>query len=308
MRILVFGAGALGSFIGGKLSEKYDVTLYGRENKILPIREPGLRITGETELIARPKTAFDLKELEGQEFDLIILAVKSYDTESAMVTVKDMVGKRSAVLSLQNGLDNEIRIAELIGRERTLGGVTSHGITFVEPGIVRHAGVGETIIGELDGKDTERIKNIGEALTSVGIDTKISKNIESEIWTKGIVNAGINPLTALTRLRNGYLLKIPYLTRLLESTCRECITVAEKAGIQLPECDIVEKTKNVARLTSENKSSMLQDIERGRRTEIDSINGKIVEVGKKHGSKTPVNSALVALVKGIEEGRTSPSH
>lgn len=295
----------MGSFIGGKLSKKYDVTLYGREKKILPIRESGLRITGKTDLVSEPKTAFDLKDLKGLEFKLIILAVKSYDTESAMAKVKDMVGKNSAVLSLQNGLDNEIKIAELIGKERTLGGITSHGITFMEPGRVRHAGVGETIIGELDGEDSERIKNICEALTSVGIETKISKNIESEIWTKGIVNAGINPLTALTRLKNGYLLKVPYLTGLLESTCQECITVAEKAGIRLPERDIIEKTKNVARLTKENKSSMLQDIERGRRTEIDSINGKIVEVGKKHGFATPVNSALVALVKGIEEGRAS---
>ncbi|MEE9150246.1 MAG: 2-dehydropantoate 2-reductase [Thermoplasmata archaeon] len=303
MRILVFGAGALGSFIGGVLSKKYDVTLYGREEKILPIRESGLRINGKTNVVVRPKTAFDQKDLEGQVFDLIILAVKSYDTESAMDTVKDMVGQSTAVLSLQNGLDNEDIIGEVIGKERTLGGVTSHGITFIEPGEVHHAGTGETVIGELNGEETERIKEISTALTSVGIETRISKNIESEIWTKGIVNAGINPLTALTRLQNGYLLKIPWLTRLLENTCQECIRVANKAGIDLPGCDIIEKTKNVAKLTAENKSSMLQDIERGRRTEIDSINGAIVDIGKKHNVETPVSSTLVSLIKGIEEGR-----
>jgi 2-dehydropantoate 2-reductase len=118
------------------------------------------------------------------------------------------------------------------------------------------------------------------------------------------VNAGINPLTALTGLQNGFLLEIPALERLLEITCREGISVAKAADIALLDCDIIEKTKNVARLTAENRSSMLQDIEKGRRTEIDSINGKIVEVGKEHGVETPVNSVLLALIKGIEEGRT----
>lgn len=293
----------MGSFIGAVLSQKYDVALHGREEKILPVRESGLKVTGTTNLVVKPETCFKAEDLRGKEYDLIILAVKSYDTDSAMSIVKEVVSDGTAVLSFQNGLDNEVRIAEAIGAERTLGGVTSHGITFVQPGHVHHAGIGETIIGELDGKETERIKEIAEALSSVGIETKVNSNIHSEIWTKGIVNAGINPLTALTRLHNGYLLRIPSLTRLLESTCRECIGVANAAGIDLVEGEVIEKTKNVARLTAENKSSMLQDIERGKRTEIDSINGAIVESGKMHGIGTPVNSALVALVKGVEEGR-----
>lgn len=291
----------MGSFLAGVLSQKHEVTLYGRGEKIDVAREKGIRVTGKTELVAKMKTALNPKEIRGIEYDLIILAVKSYDTSTALEVIKEMEGA-ATMLSLQNGLDNEIRIAEAIGKERTLGGVTSHGITFVEPGHVQHAGTGETIIGELDGKETERVKKISHALTTVGIETRISKNIHSEIWTKGMVNAGINPLTALTRLHNGYLLKIPWLTRLLENTCQECIAVAQKAGIDLHGCDIIEKTKNVARLTAENKSSMLQDMERGRKTEIDSINGRIVEVGRKHGVETPINSVLVALVKGIEEG------
>jgi 2-dehydropantoate 2-reductase len=245
MRILVFGAGALGSFLAGMLSQKYDVTLYGREDKIKAVSKSGLEITGKTKLIARPKTSFEPKDLAEQEFDVVILAVKSYDTDSAMNIVKQKISKSSAVLSLQNGLDNEIRIAKMIGEERTLGGVISHGITFIEPGFVHHAGTGETTIGELGGKETERIKEIAEALSSVDIETKVSKNINLEIWAKGIVNAGINPLTALTGLKNGYLLKIPYLTRLLESTCEECIVVAEKAGIDFSGCDVIEKTKNL---------------------------------------------------------------
>jgi 2-dehydropantoate 2-reductase len=301
MKILTFGAGAMGCFLAGVLAQKNEVTLFGRGEKIDAVKENGIRITGKTELMVKVNTAGDLKEIGEEKFDLMILSVKSYDTEKALEIIKKMEGE-ATVLSLQNGLDNEIKIAEAVGKDRTLGGVTSHGITFIEPGHVHHAGLGETIVGELDKKETERIKIISHALTSVGVETKVSNNIESEIWKKGIVNAGINPITALTGLQNGYLLEIPKLTRLLESTCQECITVAQKEGIDLLDCDIIKKTKNVARLTSENKSSMLQDIERKRRTEIESINGKIVEVGERHGIETPINSALVILVKGIEKG------
>jgi 2-dehydropantoate 2-reductase len=277
--------------------------LYGREEKVLPIQKSGLKMTGISEYAAHPKILFRPEDLGKTDFDLIILAVKSYDTSTALDIIKKNASQTSLILSLQNGLDNEIKIAEAVGEKRTLGGVTSHGITYVGPAHVHHAGVGETIIGEMDGQKTNRINEIAEALTSVGIETKIGTNIGSEIWAKGIVNAAINPLTALTRLTNGYLLRIPILTKLLEDTCSECIRVAEAAKIDLLGCDVLEKTKNVAKLTGENRSSMLQDIERGKRTEIDSINGAIVEVGKKHGVDTPINTSLVALVKGIEEGK-----
>jgi 2-dehydropantoate 2-reductase len=303
MKILVFGAGALGGFVGGFLSQKYDVTLYGKEDKMLPIQNTGLKISGVTEIVVHPKIAYDPKDLKNQDYDLIILAVKAYDTDSAMKVIKDIMDSKTVVLSLQNGLDNETKIRQAIGMENTIGGVTSHGLTFIEPGHVHHAGVGETKIGEMDGKESERIKEIANALSLVGIETEISQNIKKEIWIKGIVNAGINPLTALSRLKNGYLLKIPYLERLLEDTCKECIEVAKIKGLDLSDCDVIEKTKNVAKLTSENKSSMLQDIERGRKTEIDSINGRLVEIGQKHEVETPINSTLVSLIKGIEEGR-----
>jgi 2-dehydropantoate 2-reductase len=303
MKILVFGAGALGGFVGAILSQKFDVTLYGKEDKMLPIQNSGLRITGVTEMVAKPKVAFLYQDLKDQDYDLIIITVKAYDTDSAMNIITEIIGQKTMVLSLQNGLDNEVKIAKAVGEQRTLGGVTSHGLTFMVPGHVHHAGMGETKIGELDGEESDRIKEITHALTSVGIETKISRRIKKEIWIKGIVNAGINPITALTRLKNGYLLKIPYLENLLEDTCMECVEVAKSDGVDLSDCDAIEKTKNVARLTAQNRSSMLQDIERGRKTEIDSINGRIVEIGKKHGIETPINSTLVSLIKGMEEGR-----
>jgi 2-dehydropantoate 2-reductase len=301
MKILMFGAGAMGTFLAGVLSKENYVAIYGRGEKIRAVEIHGIRITGITEISTTVKTVDDPDSLNSEQYDLIVLAVKSYDTDPALQILKQV--KSTPVLSLQNGLDNEVKIAEAVGIQRTLGGVTSHGVTYIGPGVVHHAGIGETIVGEMDGSETERISNIAQTLSSAGIETKVSSEIKREIWIKGIVNAGINPITALEGLENGYLLKLPGLERLLEKTCRECIVVAEAVEIDLGDCDVIEKTKNVAKLTAKNKSSMLQDVEMGRRTEIDSINGKIVEIGNTHQIRTPVNSTLVALIKGIGKGR-----
>lgn len=300
MRILVVGAGALGSFVAGVLSQENEVILFARKAPAEAIQKKGLVIEGETKLATQLNAVQTTDEISDGKFDLVIIAVKSYDTEEAVKNIKSLVDQKTAVLSLQNGLDNEEKIAAQIGIEKTVGGVTSHGVTLLEYGRVCHAGVGETIIGELDGSESERINDIGSTLTSAGIKTDISKNIQGEIWAKGIVNAGINPLTAMLRVRNGYLLEHENLTSLLEEICTECISVANAANVTLPDCDLIEKTKNVARLTADNRSSMLQDVENKKKTEIDSINGAIVRIGKEHDIPTPVNSTLVRLVKGIE--------
>ncbi len=299
MRILVFGAGAMGSFLAGMLASENDVTLYGRGSNIKAIDKTGIKITGKTEKEVKPKILTPHDSIAEFTFDLIILTVKAYDTYSAMETLR-LVKEDIPVLSLQNGLDNEVKIANPIGLERTLGGVTSHGVTFVEPGHIQHAGIGETIIGEMGGEETDRIKEIASTFGSCGIESTVSQNIRTEIWAKGIVNAGINPLTALTGLKNGYLLSIPVLTRLLEKTCLECVQVARAQGFEINGLEMIKKTKNVARLTGENRSSMLQDIEGGKRTEIDSICGTIVRLGMEKGVPTPVNSSLMAVVKGME--------
>lgn len=304
MRILVFGAGALGGFLAGALAQKHEVVLYGRGETIQTVRKSGITLTGITKLKNAPETASSPVELRDHDFALIILAVKAYDTDAALDVI-NMIPGLAPVLSLQNGLDNEKKISNVLGSERTLGGVTSHGLTFLKPGHIHHAGLGETIIGEMDGNTSGRIDACAHALKSVGIETSVSTDIRREIWAKGVVNAGINPITALTGLKNGYLLTVPLLSELLEKSCIECVNVARAEGIDFREPEMIEKTRNVARLTSDNRSSMLQDLERGRRTEIDSINRRIVEIGDRHGIHTPVNSTLVALVKGIEEGRNS---
>jgi len=300
MKILVFGAGSVGSFIGGLLSEKYDVTLLGRKHHMDAIEANGLRMTGKTEKLVHPKVWHSLGDLK--DIDLIILTVKAHNTATAMNDMVPYIRDDTIVLSLQNGLDNVETIRRMMKKDgHILSGITSHGIRRGDDGHIHHAGHGETVIGETVPSGRGFAERITEMFNSAGIQTRVTQNICGEMWAKAIVNAGINPITAITGLSNGYLLKVPTLTALLERTCSEAIQVASAAKIRLPPCNIIEKTKDVARRTEENRSSMLQDIERGRRTEICSINGYIAEMGKRHGVDTPVNSTLTALVKGIEE-------
>jgi len=300
MKVLVFGAGSVGSYIGGLLSEKYDVTLLGRKHHMEAIEQNGLKITGKTEKLVHPKVWHSLGDLK--DIDLIILTVKAYNTETAMNDMVPYIRDDTIVLSLQNGLDNVETMRRMMKKEGyILAGITSHGVMRAEDGHIHHAGHGETVLGETVPSGQGHADRVAEMFNAVGIPTRASPNICGEMWAKAIVNAGINPITAITGLRNGALLKVPALTALLERTCSEAIQVAQAAKIKLPPCNIIEKTKDVARRTEENRSSMLQDIERGRRTEIGSINGFISEMGKRHGVDTPVNSTLTALVKGIEE-------
>ncbi len=300
MRILVFGAGSIGSLIGGILSKRYDVTLLGRKKHMDEMKKNGLKITGKTNNVFYPKTA---TKISGK-YDLIILTVKAYDTEKSIRTLKPVLGRTTVILSLQNGLGNEEIIANTIGFSKgnkgVLRGITNHGVIFVKPGEIHHSGMGETVIGEIDGKKTERIKKICSMFNNAGIKTRISKNIKKDVWAKTIVNSAINPVTAVTGLKNGYLLKIPELKRLMGQICLEDMRVANKSGVFF-DSDVFEETKKTASLTAENKSSMLQDIESGKKTEIDFINGAIAKTGKRHGIDTPINNTLTVLVKVLEK-------
>lgn len=298
MKVVVFGAGALGSLVGGLLSQHHDVTLLGRKPHVEAVRAQGLRITGATQLVARPRVALSAGEADTP--DLLLLTTKAYDTARALRDARPLLGPHTAALSLQNGLGNLEAMRAVVGDGLALGGVTTHGVTFVEPGHIHHAGVGYTKVGGVSPASRPLAAQVAEALTLAGMATEATERIEAEVWAKAILNAGINPLTAITGLPNGQLLAQPGLKDLMERTVAEARDVALAAGVALPNADLVERARTVARLTADNKSSMLQDVERGRRTEIDSVCGAIVAAARQAGTEAPLNAALLALVKGIE--------
>ena len=302
MKIAIIGPGAMGCLFAGLLMEagQEDVWLFDkREERAREIAKNGLKIEGigGARSVSGIKTTTD--PTEAAPVDLILIFVKSYDTIAASHAILPAVGDNTTVLTLQNGLTNVQSISQILGADKVVAGITSHGATMLGTGHVRHAGAGQTTIGE-PGGGSARIECIANILSSAGLKTVISHNIHDSIWGKLIINAAINPLTAITKLKNGALLEYNETRRLLDMTAAEAARVAAARGISLPYDDAPSAVAAVCRATSSNVSSMLQDVLRQKRTEIDAINGAIVDEAKKAGVEAPINETLTYLVKGIE--------
>ncbi|MCM8795722.1 MAG: 2-dehydropantoate 2-reductase, partial [Candidatus Omnitrophica bacterium] len=226
--------------------------------------------------------------------------VKAYNTKEAITQAKALVQDNTHVLTLQNGIGNIEIIGEVTGQERVIGGVTNLGATLLGIGHVRHAGRGETIIGRLDGRITPELRTLRGLFNKVGLETKISRDIKGLLWSKLIINVGINALTAITRLNNGRLIEFEGTRKVLREAVTEAIRIAKRKRIKLIYDDPLAKVEAVCEATSGNISSMLQDVLRKKRTEIDFINGVIVRQGQELSIPVPVNTLLVDLVKTIE--------
>lgn len=295
MKVVVFGAGSLGSLVGGLLTRRHEVTLVGRQAHVQAIEESGLVITGLVEAVVVPRAAESLQGIGPAE--MVVITVKAYDTARALEQIGPLVGPGTIVVSLQNGLT----IAEMLDAafpSNGVVGVTAMGATRSGNGRVFYAGEGDTFFGVLS-SPKELALRAAEAFTSVGMDAYASDDIITEVWSKAIVNASINPLTAVARCKNGKVLQDPDLRALSEAASREGAAIAKACGVDLGEEDAFERTKDVLRRTAENRSSMFQDVERRRRTEIDEITGELVRRGEAAGAEAPVNRALWHLVRAL---------
>jgi len=229
--------------------------------------------------------------------DLLILTVKSYDTETAIKSAKSLIDSNTIVMSLQNGLDNVEKIQKIIKPDKILVCITTHGVVFSKPGVVKHTGVGKTVIGCLNNEKTQFIDDLLSCFNESGVKTTFSNDVNQEIWIKAIVNSSINPVTALFKCKNGYLIENPVLEKIIEKICNESTNIANKNGLKLSFSDTIKKTKQVINETSENHSSMLQSVMQGKKTEIDSINGKLVDIGNKHNIDASLNEMLTYSIK-----------
>jgi 2-dehydropantoate 2-reductase len=301
MKTVIMGAGAMGSLFGGLLA------LSGEEVWLVDIREDHIQAlvsTGLTVEEGGKKQRIPVhatKEVASiGKADLILFFVKAYHTEKAVSDALVLQKEDTVFLTLQNGLGNEEAICKRVDPRKVVLGVTNHGATFLGPGRIRHAGWGKTYIGELDGKVTARVTQLAQVFTQAGIETEVSSNIQSLVWNKLFINVGINPVAALTGLKNGHLLDYPETLRLMEALVSEAVAVARKKGI-LIEGNPIEKVKAVAEATRENRCSMGQDFDNRRKTEIDAINGAVVREAERLGISVPYNEMITDLVKVIEK-------
>lgn len=303
MKIAVLGAGAMGSVIGGALAKaENDVVLIDVvKETIEAINSRGLLVRekdGHEETIK--VSATDRPESVGT-VDLVVVFVKCYHTESAIRNVAPIIGPRTVVLSLQNGWGNGPTIGKIVGFEKLLVGVSYHSATVLGPGHVLHAGTGSTFIGELDGTPSDRLATIAKAFDAAGIPVTPTTSVLKEIWSKLALNAVTLPTSASIRLSADRLLAAGEMEQLMKALLQEVVAVAQAQQIPL---DFDERWQAIAgllgKLAPGTKGSMLQDVERNRRTEIDVINGAIVEAGRRLNIPTPYNNAMLWLIKALE--------
>ena len=290
-KVIILGAGAIGSYYGSMLSRKTDVLLVGRRGHVDAVNSRGLEVTGAVEGI------FDLDastELSGiPEGSLIILTTKAYDIEEAVNEFRELLRTDTVILVLQNGLGNEDLVQSLVGPGvDVVRGLASTGVEFLSPGRIEVKLVRETVLPK-----TAAGEKIGRLFDLCGLDARFSEWMDVEVWRKLTMNCVINPLTALFRVPNTEI-AVEGLREVRRGIVDECIRVAEREGATL-EGDLEGEISRAAASYS-NLSSMCQDIMKGRRTEISFLNGKVSELGRRHGVSTPVNDVLTSLIRFME--------
>jgi 2-dehydropantoate 2-reductase len=297
------GGGAMGGLFGGRLAEAgYDTVLVDvSTSAVAAIKSDGLRIEEKDGSFRTIRIAASSDPSSVGQVDLVVNFVKSYHTAEAIRSAAPMIGPKTAVLSLQNGWGNAPRISEIVGERRVLVGLTYHAAMLRGPGLVKHPSSGMTYVGETDGSHSPRLVSIVDALRHAGFEVTESGRILDEVWKKLALNAATLPIAALLRLFAHQLLEHEDASKLMRGLLSEIVSVATKQGIAV---DFDERWETITGLLARavgGKGSMLQDVEAKRRTEIDVINGAIVEAGERCGVATPLNAAMVWLVNSMQE-------
>ncbi|WP_047982391.1 ketopantoate reductase family protein [Ornithinibacillus contaminans] len=307
MKLLILGAGAMGSLFAGKLKQNgVDVTIYNRSNNhVEKIQSDGLKIIdkeGVGSTVQLPVLTDPVQVVD--TYDLILVFVKTFATENVLDKVLPYITKETPILTLQNGIGNMEKISKLAPEHEVLVGGTWAGASVAEPGTILHRAWGSTFIGAplANERKNDLLMKIASTFTKSGLETEVAANVQSIIWSKLLVNIAFNGLTAITRLKNGDAIRTQEGKMIVEKLVDETVEIAAKKAIPLlfenpyAECIRLGETD-----IAMNTSSMLADILHKRKTEIEAINGAIVEEGRKYGINTPYNEMIVNVIKVIEE-------
>ncbi|HSH69433.1 MAG TPA: 2-dehydropantoate 2-reductase [Deferrisomatales bacterium] len=302
MNVAVIGAGAMGSLFGALLAEAGNsvclIDIWAEH--VRAINAAGLAIEREGASRTIPLRATSDPGVVGT-VDLALIFVKATHTAAAAETARSLIGEAGLVLTLQNGLGNADTIAEVVAERRVLAGTTAHGATLLGPGRIRHAGAGPTVLGSWSRQPegSGEAKRVAEVFTSAGFETVLTEDVRQALWGKLLINVGINAITALTGIRNGQILDLPATGELSRAAVAEAVAVAKARGVTVRE-DAAEHVLAVAAATAANRSSMGQDVDNRRLTEIDAINGAVVREARRVGLAAPVNQTLAALVETLQ--------
>jgi 2-dehydropantoate 2-reductase len=299
-RIAVLGAGAVGCYFGGMLARAgAPVTLIGRPLHVAALARDGLWLES-LRFQERVLVSASVGVEAARDAELVLLCVKTLDTEEAARSLAPHLAPGAVVLSLQNGVDNVERIHAAGGIE-ALPAVVYVAAAMTGPGRVKHTGRGDLIVGDPEGGRREGLERLAALFVAAGVPCVVSEDIEVELWTKMSMNCAYNAVSALGRAKYGRIAQHPDAREVLRMALEETAAVARAAGVRLQDAGLVEAAFRLGEAMSEATSSTAQDIDRGRRTEVDSLNGYVARRGAELGVPAPVNRTLHALVKLLEE-------
>ncbi len=300
--ICIVGTGAIGAAFGGFLSNAGCKVTFIETNEdiIKQVKENGLSISGVKEIHLNNVTIVPPGSIT-QKQDLILFAVKAYSLEEAVKSTLPMIDKNTYVVCLQNGLGISEIISKYISQEQIIEGVVWFPATMVKPGCIKLLTFyEESILGGRFRRSQEYAKKLASLLTSAGIPTKAVVNISEEIWRKAIPIIAGNSINAITGKKLGVISEIPELYESLFAVAKESMKIARAEGVELDEERLGKSMDNALEKGYEHKTSMLVDIFNKRKTEIEFLNGKIIELGKKHNIQTPLNLLIYGLIKALE--------
>ena len=296
MRLAIIGSGSLGSLFAAFLSSQVDLVLLGHwPAQMARLRESGLTLihidghhSHHAFSVSRDPSAIPPVEI-------VLVLVKSYQTLGAAREAESLLTPDGLAITLQNGLGNLEMLARILGSNRVAQGVTSLGANMVEPGIVRHAGNGQVYLA-VSGNNRAILEQLAGWMNASGLEAELAADVDSLVWGKLAVNTGINPLTALLHVPNGFLASNETARSLAYDAAEETAAVADSLGINLPFPSAGLRTIEVAQHTAQNYSSMLQDVLRNAPTEIDAICGEVIRYGRQSGVPTPINEEFFRLL------------
>lgn len=303
MRMVVVGAGAVGGYFGGRLAASgADVTFVARGTQLHALRTEGLRIESPSGDLHLPHVSATDDPASLGPADVVFLTVKLYDTEAAIRLLPPLVGADTLVIPLQNGVDSVDLLARAVGRPHVAGGTTYIVAVVAEPGLIRHTALGRLIVGELDGLTTPRLERLLETCRQAGIDAALSSQIDVDIWSKFVHLSVFSGMTAVTRLPVGPLRDDPDLLAMWQAGVLESIAVARAKSVQLPRSLFDDVLAIVQRMPPQSRSSMLDDLERGRRLELPWLSGAVVRMAREHDVQTPIHRFITTVLQPYVEG------
>jgi 2-dehydropantoate 2-reductase len=299
MRIAMMGSGGVGGFFGGRLAAAgYDVSFIARGAHLEAMRRDGLTIENDAQGPIRiPKVNATDDPASVGPVDFVILSVKLWDTESAAAAIKPIVGAGTGVLSLQNGVIKDDILRRVLPASAVMGGVCYVATQLARPGVVKQVGTMQRIvIGEYDGRTSERAKALHQGLQNSGASAELSGDVRRAIWEKYVFLVGLSATTTSMRSTIGPIRGNPRTRAFLLALMREVVNVGRAIGVDLPEDYADQRLKFADGLPADMTSSMAHDLERGNRLEVNWLSGGVVQLGRERGIPTPANEAVCDIL------------